>query len=164
MNRKFATPRRALWSFAAVLAAASVGSIAYAGTQSDSTTSATTAAKVTPTAGAVSLQNAFQRVVKAVSPSVVQIETGEGLGSGIVLDTKGNIVTNAHVVGSASSFTVTFANGRRAQASLVGTFRAGDLAVIKVSNPPQLRPASFANSGKLQVGQIALAIGNPLGF
>jgi S1-C subfamily serine protease len=167
MNRKLSSTRRLVWALVAVLAATAAGSIAYAGTLTASSASSATlasATRVTPPAGAIALQNAYQRVVKAVAPSVVQIETGDGLGSGIVLDAKGDIVTNAHVVGDATNFTVTFANGKRAQASLVGTFRAGDLAVIKVSNPPQLRPASFANSGKLQVGQIAIAIGNPLGF
>src|SRR5919109_2285242 len=63
---------------------------------------------------AVALQNAYERVVRAVSPSVVQIETRAGLGSGIVFDRQGDIVTNAHVVGSARSFTVTFADGHHA--------------------------------------------------
>jgi putative serine protease PepD len=120
----------------------------------------------TPTAavpsGALALQSAFVNVVRIVSPSVVQIETSEGLGSGVVFDRKGNIVTNAHVVGTARKFTVTTSSGKRLAATLVGKFVADDLAVIHVSGA--LAPASFADSSKLEVGDVVLAIGNPLGL
>jgi putative serine protease PepD len=120
----------------------------------------------TPTAaapsGALALQSAFVNVVRNVSPSVVQIETSEGLGSGVVFDRKGNIVTNAHVVGTASKFTVTTSSGKRLAATLVGKFVADDLAVIHVS--AALSPASFGDSSKLEVGDVVLAIGNPLGL
>src|SRR5262245_10494317 len=123
---------------------------------------ATSSARVAPPAAA--LQNNFVDVFQKVSPSVVQIETSEGLGSGIVFDTKGNIVTNYHVVGTAKTFTVTtYAPARRLTGRLVGTFPADDLAVIKV-NGSSLRPAAFADSSKLRVGQIAMAVGNPLGL
>jgi putative serine protease PepD len=121
------------------------------------------AAPLAQPASAVALQNAYERVVKAISPSVVQIETPEGLGSGIVYDRQGDIVTNAHVVGSASRFTVTFADGHGSIGSLVGKFVPDDLAVIKVSKLG-VPPAVFADSSRLKVGQIAMAIGNPLGF
>jgi putative serine protease PepD len=111
----------------------------------------------------VALQNAFVSVYRQVSPSVVQIQTSEGLGSGIVFDTKGDIVTNAHVVGSSTSFVVTTSTGKQYKGSLVGKFEADDLAVIKVSGA-NLRPASFADSSKLRVGELAMAIGNPLGL
>jgi putative serine protease PepD len=116
-----------------------------------------------PVSVAASLENAFAAVYKQVSPSVVQIETSEGLGSGIVFDTKGDIVTNAHVVGSAKSFTVTTSNGKRLTGKLVGVFAPDDLAVIKV-NGAGLTPAKFADSNKLRIGDIAMAIGNPLGL
>src|SRR5438093_7626577 len=109
------------------------------------------------------LQNAFVSVYRKVSPSVVQIQTSEGLGSGIVFDAKGDVVTNAHVVGSATTFTVTTSTGKQYKASLVGKFEADDLAVIKISGA-NLRPASFADSSKLRVGDLAMAIGNPLGL
>jgi putative serine protease PepD len=114
-------------------------------------------------AAAVSIQSAFIRVVKAVSPSVVQIENASGLGSGIVYDRQGDIVTNAHVVGTATKFTVTFADGRQASGTLVGKFAPGDLAVVKVPSSG-VAPGVFADSSKLQVGQLAFALGNPLGF
>ena len=74
----------------------------------------------------------------------VRIETNEGLGSGIVYDRKGHIVTNAHVVGTATTFKVTFSNGRLYTGALVGSFPANDLAVIKIAASPV--PALFADS------------------
>src|SRR5438477_3001293 len=123
---------------------------------------ATTSTHTSNVTGAA-LQNAFVSVYRKVSPSVVQIETSEGLGSGIVFDGKGDIVTNNHVVGSAKTFTVTTSTGKQFKASLVGTFEADDLAVIKVSGAG-LHQATFADSSKLRVGDLAMAIGNPLGL
>jgi S1-C subfamily serine protease len=111
----------------------------------------------------LALQGAFVSVVRSVSPSVVQIEDRQGLGSGIVLDTAGDIVTNNHVVTGASSFMVTTSSGKRYAAKLVGSFPPDDLAVIKVSGA-SLKPATFADSSKLAVGDFAIAIGNPLGL
>ncbi len=109
------------------------------------------------------LQQEYESVVQRVSPSVVVIETPVGLGSGIVFDTSGDIVTNAHVVGGSSTFTVTLADGRQFQGKLVGTFAANDIAVIRI-DAPNLQPATFADSSKLVVGEIVMAVGNPLGL
>jgi S1-C subfamily serine protease len=127
-------------------------------------TSAAPAAALAPSAAATQLQANFVSVYRKVAPSVVQIETPDGLGSGIVFDRSGHIVTNAHVVGGATSFTVTPWKGRPLKATLVGTFPPDDLAVIKVPSSARLRPAVFANSARLRVGDIAMAIGNPLGL
>ncbi len=127
---------------------------------------ATTKRKATPVAQpnvAQQLQQEYEGVVDAVEPSVVQIQTSEGLGSGIVFDAKGDIVTNNHVVGTAKTFKVTLASGKQVNGTLVGTFAADDLAVIHV-DATGLKPAKFADSSTLRVGQIALAVGNPLGF
>ena len=102
-------------------------------------------------------------VVRAVAPSVVVIETPSGLGSGVVFDDKGDVVTNAHVVGSDTQFKVTTAAGDRLDATLVGTFAPNDLAVIHTSGGT-LTPATFGDSSALVVGDIVLAIGNPLGL
>ncbi len=123
---------------------------------------ATTSTQAANSTGA-QLQNAFVSVFRKVSPSVVQIQTAEGLGSGIVFDAKGDIVTNYHVVGTSTTFTVTTSTGKQFKGTLVGTFSADDLAVIKISGA-HLKPASFADSSKLRVGDIAMAIGNPLGL
>jgi S1-C subfamily serine protease len=112
---------------------------------------------------ATALDRQFADVVARVSPAVVQIETGGGLGSGVVYDDRGDIVTNHHVVGSSKDFTVTLANGRRQRATLVGSYAPEDLAVIRLAGNA-LKPATFADSAKLAVGQIAFAIGNPLGL
>jgi S1-C subfamily serine protease len=156
---------------AAVATSAAVAGIALATTSSgtDRTTTrptdpppASTPVRLAATPG-VALQNAIVEVVHGVSPSVVQIEDQQGLGSGIVLDQAGDIVTNNHVVSGAASFTVTSSNGTRYPASLVGSFPPDDLAVIRVSGA-RLKPATFADSSRLQVGDLAIAIGNPLGL
>nr|WP_276612018.1 trypsin-like peptidase domain-containing protein [Kineococcus vitellinus] len=98
-------------------------------------------------------------------PSVVEIRTGGGLGSGVVLDDAGNIVTNAHVVGTATSFQVQFANSPTSYpATLVGTYPANDLAVVRVQGAPDLQPATFGDSDEVEVGSLVLAMGNPLGL
>ena len=112
------------------------------------------------------LQTAYENTVKAVLPSVVQITSGESVGSGIVYDTKGDIVTNAHVIGTGKSFQVTLANSSDTlPATLVYSYPANDLAVIKLTSPPSgLKPATFTDSSKVDIGQIVLAMGNPLGL
>jgi putative serine protease PepD len=112
---------------------------------------------------AVALQEQFVEVVKQVGPSVVLIQTDQGLASGIVFDAKGNVVTNNHVVEGAGGFQITLANGRQYRARVVGSFPADDLAVLHI-DASGLQPATFADSSRLQVGDVALAIGNPLGL
>jgi S1-C subfamily serine protease len=119
---------------------------------------------VTPVAGAESLQAAYERVVRTVSPQVVQISQPAGLGSGIVFDGKGDVVTNAHVVGSATKVTVTVSTGKVYSAKVVGKFVPDDLALVRVTSGKLPQAATFADSSKLAVGQIVLAIGNPLGL
>jgi S1-C subfamily serine protease len=120
-----------------------------------------------PAAGAPStartVQDRFVAVVRQVSPEVVQIQTSQGLGSGVIFDDKGNVVTNNHVVGGARTFTVTLSDGKSHRATLVGSFPQGDLAVIRLQGVTP-KPATFGDSSKLAVGQIAFAIGNPLGL
>ncbi|MFG1823294.1 S1C family serine protease [Microbispora bryophytorum] len=111
------------------------------------------------------LETAYEQVIKRVLPSIVQITTGEALGSGIVYDTDGHILTNAHVVGAATDFQVTLATGGKPRkARLVSSYPPGDLAIIQVENKNGLTPATFGRSANLKVGQIVLAMGNPLGF
>jgi putative serine protease PepD len=107
-------------------------------------------------------QDQLIRVVDAISPAVIQIQTADGLGSGVVFNGKGDIVTNAHVVGNFKTFKITLANGTF-DGTLVGTFPADDLAVVHVKGASP-HPATFADSSKLEVGEFALAIGNPLGL
>ncbi|MER6118221.1 trypsin-like peptidase domain-containing protein [Streptomyces sp. NPDC001743] len=112
------------------------------------------------------LQGDYQSVIKDVLPSVVQIDASQGLGSGVVYDAKGHIVTNAHVVGDEKTFKVTVATGEKVlSASLVASYPEQDLAVIKLDDLPDgLKPAKFGDSEKVAVGQIVLAMGSPLGL
>lgn len=109
------------------------------------------------------VQAAMTQLVRDHAGEVVQIETGSGLGSGVIFDDKGDIVTNAHVVQGASSFSVVLADGRRLQARMVGTYTTGDVAVLKV-DATGLKPATFGDSSELEVGNIVIAIGSPLGL
>jgi putative serine protease PepD len=105
----------------------------------------------------------FAPVVARALPSVVQIRSPRGLGSGVVLDAAGHVVTNAHVVAGARSFRVTLADGSQDSATLRGAFPQGDLAVVQLQRA-RPRPATFADSSRVRVGDYALAIGNPLGL
>jgi S1-C subfamily serine protease len=109
------------------------------------------------------LQSQFVKLVKDVSPSVVMVETPTGLGSGIIYDAQGDIVTNNHVVAGAQTIVVVTSTGKQYPATLVGTFAPDDLAVVRIQ-ASGLTPATFANSSTLQVGDIVMAIGNPLGL
>jgi S1-C subfamily serine protease len=104
-------------------------------------------------------------VVRAVLPSVVLVRTAQGLGSGVVLDDAGNIVTNAHVAGNAARLQVQLADDPRPRnARLVGSYPAGDLAVIRAEDAAGLRPARFGDSDQARAGDVVLAVGNPLGL
>ncbi|MEU5309654.1 trypsin-like peptidase domain-containing protein [Streptomyces sp. NPDC021562] len=115
---------------------------------------------------AADLQNQYQKVIRNVLPSVVQIQATSDLGSGVVYDENGHIVTNAHVVGNEKKFKVTTANNEEPlTATLVYSYPEQDLAVIRLDRVPKgLRAASFGDTEKVQVGQITLAMGSPLGL
>jgi S1-C subfamily serine protease len=109
-----------------------------------------------------------EAVVHNVQPAIVQINvtssSGQALGSGDIIDRRGYIVTNNHVVSNTSSITVTLSNGTTLPANLVGTDSADDLAVIKVVPPSSgLTTIPLGDSSALKVGQTVLAIGSPLG-
>lgn len=158
-------PRTLLMPGAAVLGLAMTVSACTSGA-SGNPSSPEANARVVAANGGSDLQTAYQNTVKAVLPSVVQITTDQDLGSGVVFDDKGDIVTNAHVVGNATNFQVSLATGGSPLgAKLVSSFPASDLAVIRLTSPPKgLKPADFGDSGKVAVGQIVLAMGNPLGL
>jgi putative serine protease PepD len=153
---KLTLRRRALAATALML----VGLAALSGCGADSTPSDEGLA---PASGAQAAQRQFVDVIHRVLPQVVQIETSEGLGSGIVYDNRGDIVTNAHVAGDSHRYVVTTADGHRGQAVLVGTDPSNDLAVIRVSGATP-KPATFGDASTVQSGDIVFAIGNPLGL
>jgi S1-C subfamily serine protease len=134
------------------------------GQGSPSTASLTSPTAAQPAAGdATALENQFISVISRVSQSVVVIQTESGLGSGVIVDTQGNIITNAHVVAGFTSFRVYLAIGKAYDASLIGEFVLDDLAVIRIT-APDLRPAVFGDSDHLRVGSIVMAVGSPLGL
>jgi S1-C subfamily serine protease len=121
------------------------------------------AASSTTTSSSFKLQSEYVKLVQDVGPSVVLVETNTGLGSGIIFDAQGDIVTNNHVVAGSNAFLVVLSNGKQYRATLVGSYAPDDLAVIRIQ-AAGLHPATFGNSSNLQVGDIVMAIGNPLGL
>jgi S1-C subfamily serine protease len=108
-------------------------------------------------------QSDFVNTVKAVLPSVVEIRSQQGLGSGVVIDAQGDVVTNRHVVGSDTTVQVRASSGKAFSAMVMGTSSTKDLAVVRVEGA-DLHPAAFADSSKLRRGDLVLAVGNPLGL
>lgn len=112
------------------------------------------------------LQTQYERVVREVLPSVVQITTDTSTGSGVVYDNRGDIVTNEHVIGSAKTMRVHESVGNMSlTAKVVGKFAPDDLEVIRVEKgAASLKAAKFADSNNAQIGEIVLAMGSPLGL
>jgi S1-C subfamily serine protease len=116
---------------------------------------------------------AVTRVAEEVGPSVVAINVrknsarrgtgGEGAGSGVIVTPDGFVLTNNHVVEGSDSLEVSLTEGRSLQAQIVGTDPATDLAVIRIVDG-SLPAAILGDSDQLRVGQMVIAIGNPLGF
>ena len=111
----------------------------------------------------------WEAVSAAVSNAVVSIavatDKGNALGSGVIFDKEGHIITNNHVVAGASQIQVTLADGRVYDAETTGTDPATDLAVIQLKDAPDnLTVAQLGDSDKLATGQDVMAIGNPLGL
>jgi S1-C subfamily serine protease len=119
--------------------------------------------------------HAVTHAVETVAPSVVRIEVtktndtphglreGAGSGSGFIISPDGLVLTNSHVVHGAKKMEVVLPDGRRPDAVLIGEDIESDLAVLRVY-APNLAPLKFADSSKLRVGQLAVAIGSPYGF
>src|SRR5215218_3494843 len=158
-------------SLSAVLGAgAGVGSYAYLTSASGSATSPIGVSTL-PAAQSPKLDGTVGAAAAKIDPSLVTINVQSGgnggLGSGVVIDNEGHILTNAHVVDGASdggTITVTFGDGRTVPATVVGSSETNDLAVIKVDGQQNLTPAVFAKSDSLQVGQAVVAAGAPLGL
>ncbi len=103
-------------------------------------------------------------VASAVAPAVVQVETGEGLGSGFVYDESGLIMTNAHVVGNGADVRVRMADGTAVSGSVVGAYPIADVAVVAIDpDGLDLTVASLADDPP-EAGETAVAIGSPFGL
>ncbi|MGW3139727.1 S1C family serine protease [Streptomyces sp. NPDC001139] len=157
---------RALRPLGALAVLVLLGGCSGGGSSGGRQASSTQAAPAVVRKSGSDLQNDYQRVIKDVLPSVVQIQAAGDLGSGVVYDDQGHIVTNAHVVGDGKSFKVTTAHSESTlTAHLVYAYPDQDLAVIELDTVPSgLRAAEFADSSTVQVGQITLAMGSPLGL
>jgi S1-C subfamily serine protease len=166
--------------------ATAVPSTSGSGTSSNAST--TTVSPVIAVPQVVSqYQSTLESIYTAISPEVVTInvtapsssgfsnipgftnqsqQVSQALGSGFIWDTNGDIVTNDHVVSGATSIDVTFSNGMTVPATVVGEDPYSDLAVIKVTGVPAslLKPVTMSNSASVQVGELAIAIGNPYGL
>jgi putative serine protease PepD len=162
----------------AVLAAvlASAGTYGLTRTDAGSAPAGQTAASTTTSASPVLQANPsapnWAVTAGAVSPSVVAISvtssSASGQGSGVIFDTQGHILTNNHVVtgaGAGSQLSVTLADKRTYDATVVGTDPSTDLAVIKLTNgPSDLKPVALGDANTIKVGDQVMAVGNPLGL
>jgi putative serine protease PepD len=158
--------------------AAGVLTVGHGATHTTTRTVATAPASTATAATAATATAAtiYRRASKGVVDVVVQTSSGsdgfgppgavaEAEGTGFVVDRKGHIVTNQHVVDGATSAKVTFSDGRTATARVVATDAAHDLAVLKVDVPADaLQPLSLTDSSKVLVGDTVLAIGSPFGL
>lgn len=143
------------------LCAGLVGGLVGSRVAAASASSATTAA-------AESVQQKLVSIVSSAQVSVVEVTSSsarqEAIGSGEILTTSGYIVTNDHVVAGFSSYQVTLSNGRTVPAQLVGQAPQNDLAVLKIAPTTNLRPITVGHSATARVGDLVVAIGNPLGL
>ncbi|MDP9309384.1 MAG: trypsin-like peptidase domain-containing protein [Chloroflexota bacterium] len=115
---------------------------------------------------ALALEQVIGDVNERVGPAVVTISTGSGLGSGFLIDTEGHIVTNNHVIANApnNQVLVSFTGLFDTQGQVVGTDPDSDIAVVDVEELPEgVQPVELGDSGQLRIGQVTIAIGNPLG-
>jgi S1-C subfamily serine protease len=103
------------------------------------------------------------RVARTATPAVVSVSRRGGSGSGVIVRSDGIIITNAHVVGTARTVEVRTADGRTFSGTVLGTDEDVDTAVVRI-NATNLPAAPLADSDRLEVGQLAIAIGNPLGL
>jgi len=136
-----------------------------------SSASTTTKAVATSTASSstgTSIQSQQEAAIATIKPAVVELKvtTAQGgqIGSGVIIDSNGDIVTNNHVVSGEQSIEVVLSNGSTEQAQLIGTNAADDLAVVRIAPFAHMTVAQLGDSSKLVVGQEVLAVGNPLGI
>ncbi len=126
-------------------------------------TTATDSTAVQQTAQFTPGETALINIVREVSPAVVGIRTSSGSGSGVIISGDGLIITNAHVAGRGGSVRVSLANGTEAEGRVLGIAQTVDIAVVDIEGS-DLPHAELGDSDALQVGQSAIAIGNPVGF
>jgi S1-C subfamily serine protease len=148
------------WQFA--------GHSGTASASSSTTATSTTTATTTTQSNGNNVQAAQEAAIAKIEPSVVELQVftaqGEQIGSGVIIDKNGDIVTNNHVVSGEQSITVVLSNGKKEQGQLVGSVAADDLAVVRIQPYANMVVAQIGNSSSLKAGQEVLAVGNPLGI
>jgi putative serine protease PepD len=171
MPRTLPPSRTAATLLAALLLGAGGGAGAAAaldgGTQVTRTvTSPQADTKVTADTGTTTVNSVYERSKQGVVDITVNSQGSRAEGSGIVLDQKGDIVTNQHVVEGAATIEVRFANGTKASANVVGEDASNDVAVVRVTSvdATELHPLGFGDSSKTAVGNGVIAIGSPYGL
>ena len=120
-------------------------------------------AAVQQTGQLTAVETLLINIVREVSPAVVGIRTSSGSGSGVIISANGLIITNAHVAGRGGNVRVSLATGEEIDGRVLGIAQTVDIAVIDIEGD-DLPHAVLGDSDALQVGQSAIAIGNPVGF
>ncbi|MGI8663877.1 MAG: S1C family serine protease [Acidimicrobiales bacterium] len=160
-------PRRGRWAALAALIAIVLASGGFALARATDTTTTVEApsSTIAPSISAAAASDEpIAAVASLVSPSVMQIETRDGLGSGVVYDASGHILTAAHLVdGAGKSVNVRLPDGTVRKGTVVGADDATDVAVVAI-DATGLQPATLATGVKTIVGQVAVAVGSPFGF
>ena len=127
-----------------------------------------TATSTSTSSSSASLETAQEAAIAKIEPSVVELTVttaqGEQIGSGVIIDANGDIVTNNHVVSGEQTIQVVLSNGSTESGQLIGTVAADDLAVVRIQPYAHMVVAQIGNSASLVVGQEVLAVGNPLGI
>jgi len=140
----------------------------FAGWQFGRSGSTGTSTSTQPGSSVASVQTQSEQVAATFKQSVVQInittQKGGGLGSGTIIDNRGYIVTNNHVIEGAKQIQVELYDGTILPAQLTGTDPPDDLAVIKITPPQHMAVATIGDSSQLKVAEYVMAIGNPLGI
>ncbi|MFD7297284.1 S1C family serine protease [Streptomyces sp. NPDC059897] len=153
---------------AVAIAAAAVGGGTAYGIQELTGSSATASSSTSTTVVPSSKKGTVAGVAEAVSPSIVEINatlgSGSSTGSGVIITSDGEIVTNNHVVSGASSVKVSTSDGKTYTADVVGTDAKKDLALIKLKNASGLKAATLGDSEGVKVGDDVVAIGSPEGL
>jgi len=171
---------------AALVAGAGAGAGSYAafGSNGGNTTTIVQQASAKGSPAAATKTMSVNGVYRSAGPGVVEItsttsstssdnspfpfggsQKAQAQGSGFVYDSAGHIITNNHVIANASAISVTFSDGSKYTAKVVGADPSSDLAVLKVNAPSsKLHPLALGDSGKLQVGDGVVAIGSPFGL
>ncbi|MFE7127703.1 S1C family serine protease [Streptomyces sp. NPDC057617] len=162
------TPGALLAAVALAAAVVGGGTAALVGQYSDNGTGTTATSTVTGTTVAESSNGTVAGVASAVSPSIVEINAtstgGESTGSGVIITSDGEIITNNHVITGASSIKVQLSTGKTYTAKVIGTDADKDLALIKLDGASGLKAATLGNSDQLKVGDGVVAIGSPEGL